>query len=190
MTPEEILKDLRDVHLPEGAGTGPPANFAIGERNPGRYFTWTSSSHSSSDPDAVGVTVNPARMGLNFHATEADHLLDEVHGCEAFVRIWIGEGEAVFDHASAGANGGDTEAVLLGEGFDFFHRNGIWTGKEEFDVVEASLFGEGKAFGEWLVEDEGASSSFSDLAEGDGGAHFFLRAKIQVTECANFKRTR
>ena len=104
-------------------------------------------------------------------AAEGDHAFEEIQGGDAFVEGGIGEREAVFQHACSGAYGGDAKTVGLREGFDFLDRNMIGAGEEKLDVIEAGFLGEGEAFGERLVENEGAGGGFGDLAEGDGGAH-------------------
>jgi hypothetical protein len=86
----------------------------------------------------------------------------------------------VFHHACARADGGDAEAVGLGQGIDFIDGKGIGTGEEEFHVIEAGFLGECEGFGEWLAEYEGAGGGFGDLAEGDGGAHETLDFKLQI----------
>lgn len=77
----------------------------------------------------------------------------------------------MFDHACAGADGGDGEVVFCGEVEDFLDGVGVWGREEEFDGIEAEACGVFESVGEGAVEDEGSGGGFGDVAEGDGGFH-------------------
>ena len=77
----------------------------------------------------------------------------------------------MFDHACAGADGGDGEVVFCGEVEDFLDGVGIRAWEEEFDGIEAEAGGVFESVGEGAVEDEGTGGGFGDVAEGDGGSH-------------------
>ncbi len=111
-------------------------------------------------------------------AAEGDHLFEEIEGSNALFEGGIGERESVLHHTGSRADGGDAEAVGLGEGFDLINGKGVGAGEEKFDIIEAGFLGEGEALGEGFVKDEGTSGGFGNLAEGDGSAHETLNFKL------------
>ena len=89
------LVDERDV---EFRGGSPGDAEGVGEPFEGLvfgYFSTVFSLHGSENGGGAEL------------AAEGDHPLDEIEGGDAFFEGRIGERESVFQHACAGADGGD-----------------------------------------------------------------------------------
>lgn len=123
-------------------------------------------------PFALHGTENGGSAELS---AEVDHGEDELESCGAFGSVRIGEGEAVLDHSGAGANGGDSEVVFGGHGFDGLDIKEVGAGQKKFHGVESEAGGLGKAVGEVLMKNERAGFGLGNLRECDGGFHGISR---------------